>query len=77
MKKLKKIKNGLTARWHGDRGLSPWRTAAGSWRRAARPCHQRCSPAGYPTAPGLNVVGMALGMLLSCDMAAGTFRRGV
>jgi hypothetical protein len=28
--------------WHDGRDLSPWRLAAGSWRRAAPPCRQKC-----------------------------------
>jgi hypothetical protein len=45
---FKKNKNDLAATWHGGRGLPPWRTAAGAWRRAMRPCRQRCSPAVVP-----------------------------
>jgi hypothetical protein len=34
--------------WHGGRDLPPWRWAAGSWRRAALPCRQKCYPAAVP-----------------------------
>jgi hypothetical protein len=34
--------------WHGGRDLPPCRLAAGSWRRATPPCHQKCYPAAVP-----------------------------
>jgi hypothetical protein len=34
--------------WHGGRDLLPCRSAAGSWRRAAPPCRQKCYPTAVP-----------------------------
>jgi hypothetical protein len=58
--------------WHSGRDEPPWRTAAGSWRRASWPCGQRCSPAavGYDGSDSTSW-GMAAGMLTPYDTATG------
>jgi hypothetical protein len=77
-KKVKSVlkmifKKSPTATWHGGRGLLPWRWAAGSWCRAARPCRQECSPAAVPHGGrDLTPWSMEAGMLPPCHRAVGT-----